>query len=117
MPFDRRSFIKKTMLGGASLSLANLDLRALAPEDAIKVRLGFIAVGLRGQTHLEEMLKRNDVEIVALADPDKTMMAMAQSKIAKYKRKTPKEYSNGPYDYRNLLKHTDIDEVIVPSPC
>jgi hypothetical protein len=49
------------------------------------VRLGFIAVGLRGQTHLEEMLKRDDVEIVAMADPDKKMMA-AQSLVLKYKR-------------------------------
>ena len=38
-----------------------------------------IAVGLRGQSHLEEMLKRNDVEIVAMADPDKGMMAAAQN--------------------------------------
>jgi predicted dehydrogenase len=78
--------------------------------------LGFIAVGLRGQTHLEEMLKRDDVEIIAMADPDKGMMAAAQSLVLKYKRKAPKEYGNGPYDYRNLLKHTDIDAVFVASP-
>jgi hypothetical protein len=33
-----------------------------------------IAVGLRGQLHLSEMLKRNDVEVIAMADPDKRMM-------------------------------------------
>jgi hypothetical protein len=116
MSYDRREFIKKSFLSGATLSLTNLDLKTLAEEKATKVRLGFIAVGLRGQTHLGEMLKRNDVEIVAMADPDKKMMAAAQSLILKYKRKAPKEYSNGPYDYRNLLKHTDIDAVFVSSP-
>ena len=46
-----------------------------------------IAVGLRGQSHLEEMLKRNDVEIVAMADPDKGMMAAAQKLVAQYNKK------------------------------
>ena len=58
MSYDRREFIRKTILTGTTLSLANLDLRAYAQERTTKVRLGFIAVGLRGQTHLEEMLKR-----------------------------------------------------------
>lgn len=116
MSYDRREFIKKSLLGGAAVSLAHLDLKAFAPVQQNKIRLGFIAVGLRGQTHLEEMCKRDDVEIVAMADPDKKMMAMAQSKVLKYKRKAPKEYTNGPYDYRNMLKQTDIDAVFVSSP-
>src|SRR3990170_1031961 len=116
MSYDRRNFIKKSLLTGAALSLPNLDFKSYASEKISKVRLGFIAVGLRGQTHLEEMLKRDDVEIVALADPDKQMMARAQALVLKYKKKTPKEYSNGPYDYRNLLKHTEIDAVFVSSP-
>ena len=53
MSYDRREFIKKTILTGTTLSLANLDLRAYAQERTTKVRLGFIAVGLGGQTHLE----------------------------------------------------------------
>ena len=116
MLHDRREFIKKSFLAGASLPLANIDLKAYATEKVSKVRLGFIAVGLRGQTHLEEMLKRDDVEIVAMADPDKQMMAAAQALVLKHKRKAPKEYSNGPYDYRNLLKQSDIDAVFVSSP-
>ena len=62
------------------------------------------------------MLKRDDVEIVALADPDKNMMAMARSLILKYNKKAPLEFGNGPYDYRNLLKHDNIDAVFVSSP-
>jgi predicted dehydrogenase len=80
------------------------------------VRLGLIAVGYRGQAHLEEMLKRNDVEIIAMADPDKSMMAMAQELIKKSGRNAAAEYTNGNYDYRNLLKRKDIDAVIVASP-
>jgi len=116
MSYDRREFLKRSLLTGASASLASLDLKAYAEEKSTRVRLGFIAVGLRGQTHLEEMLKRNDVDIIAMADPDKQMMAAAQKLILKHNRKTPFEYSNGPYDYRNLLKRNDIDAVFVSSP-
>ncbi len=75
-----------------------------------------IAVGLRGQAHLEEMLKRSDVDIVAMADPDKIMMAASQKLVSKYGKKAPVEYTNGPYDYRNLLKRDDIDAVLIASP-
>lgn len=54
MSYDRSEFIKKSFLSGATLSLANMDFKAYAKEKATKVRLGFIAVGLRGQTYLED---------------------------------------------------------------
>ncbi|SHH28788.1 Predicted dehydrogenase [Chryseolinea serpens] len=116
MTVDRRRFIKQTLMAGAALTLSAADLKAYAEEKRTKVRLGFIAVGLRGQTHLSEMLKRNDVEIIAMADPDKQMMAMAQALVAKYNKKAPVEYTNGPNDYKNLLKRDDIDAVFVASP-
>jgi hypothetical protein len=113
--YTRRKFITQSVLAGAALSVsANFKLHAT--EKKTKVRLGFIAVGLRGQTHLQEMLRRDDVEVIAMADPDKKMMAMAQAAVSKSGKKPVKEYSNGPYDYRNLLKHEDIDAVIVASP-
>jgi len=111
---NRRQFINQSILAGAAVSLANIQ--SFAEEKKTKVRLGFIAVGLRGQTHLEEMAKRNDVEIIAFADPDKNMMARAQSILRKYNHKEAKEFTNGPYDYRNLLKRDDIDAVFVSSP-
>lgn len=113
--YSRRTFIKNSVLAGAAFTMPQI-IKAHADERKRNVRLGFIAVGLRGQTHLEEMLKRNDVEIVALADPDARMMGMARELITKYGKKLPREYGNGPYDYRNLLKHDDIDAVFISSP-
>ena len=81
-----------------------------------KVRIGFIAAGFRGQTHIAEMLKRNDVEIVALADPDEIMIERSQQLIEKSRGKRVEVYSNGDYDYRNLLARKDIDAVFVSSP-
>lgn len=111
---NRRQFINQSLMAGAAMSIPSI--KGFAEEKKTKVRLGFIAVGLRGQTHLEEMLKRDDVEIIAMADPDKNMMARAQALVKKFNRKAPKEFSNGPYDYRNLLKRDDIDAVFVSSP-
>lgn len=113
---SRRTFIRNSAITGAALTVGSAALPAYGRGKKTVVRLGMIAVGLRGQSHLEEMLKRTDVEVVAMADPDKGMMASAQQLVTKYGKKAPVEYTNGPYDYRNLLKRDDIDAVIVASP-
>jgi predicted dehydrogenase len=113
---DRRDFLKHSAIVGFGALILPNSLFSFNVETKTKVRLGMIAVGYRGQAHLDEMLKRNDVEIIAMADPDKSMMAMAQELIKKSGKKAPVEYTNGNYDYRNLLKRKDIDAVIVASP-
>ncbi len=112
----RRKFIKDTAIAGIALSMLNSPVKSFANEKKKTVRIGMIAVGLRGQLHLSEMLKRKDVEIIAMADPDKRMMGMAQQLVKQSGRKAPVEYSNGPYDYKNLLKRDDIDAVFISSP-
>lgn len=113
--YSRRKFLRNTAIGGAAVSLA-APLKVFSAQKKSKVRLGMIAVGFRGQSHLNEMLKRSDVDVVAMADPDVSMMAMAQKLVAKYNKKTPAEYTNGNYGYRELLKRDDIDAVIIASP-
>src|SRR6476660_790468 len=114
--YNRRKFIRDSTIAGAAVSVMSNPFKAFAAEKKTTVRMGMIAVGLRGQSHLDEMLKRNDVEVVAMADPDKGMMASAQKLVAKYGKKAPAEYINGPTDYKNLLKRDDIDAVIIASP-
>ena len=112
---NRRTFIKQSAMAGAGFALLHTPASAFAAVKKEKVRLGMIAVGMRGQTHLEEMLKRKDVDIIAMADPDKNMMAMAQALVKKFGKPAPAEYTNGNEDYKNLLKRDDIDAVIVMS--
>lgn len=112
----RRKFIGQAAVAGAGMVFLSEALKAYAPADKEKIRIGMIAVGMRGQTHLEEMLKRSDVEIVAMADPDKNMMEQAQKLVKQYNKPAPAEYSNGNYDYKNLLKRDDVDAVFVSSP-
>ena len=114
--YDRRKFLKYSASAGAGLALMNTPLKTFATVKQSKVRIGMIAVGLRGQLHLTEMLKRNDVEVIAMADPDKRMMGMARALVKQFGKKTPVEYGNGNYDYKNLLKRDDIDAVFIASP-
>lgn len=114
--YDRRKFLKHSIAAGTGLALMNTPLKNFATEKQAKVRIGMIAVGLRGQLHLSEMMKRDDVEVVAMADPDKVMIQAALKIARKFGRKEPVVYGNGNYDYKNLLKRDDIDAVFVASP-
>lgn len=114
--YDRRKFLKNAAISGAGMIFLPSPLKVLSGEKQSLVRLGIIGVGMRGQVHLSEMLKRTDVEVVALADPDKQMMALALNSSRQQGRKDPLVFSNGPNDYLNLLKQTGIDAVIIASP-
>ena len=56
----RRNFMKTTAI--ASIGAAFTPSLAFGNTSDVdkKVRIGLIAVGFRGQSHLEELLKRND---------------------------------------------------------
>lgn len=113
---DRRTFIRNTTLAILGLGLLPRQVMGFhLPGDA-KVRLGFIGVGLRGQVHLAELALRDDVEIIALHDPDPAMMALAQEALQHAKRKPAAEFTNGNDGYKELLKRDDIDAVIICSP-
>ena len=114
--YNRRRFLSDATLSGIGLSLLSKPAAAMAPAQKSMFRIGMIAVCLRGQLHLSEMLNKKDVEVVAIADPDKGMIASAEKMCSKYGRKAPAVYSNGPYGYKELLKRNDIDAVFICSP-
>lgn len=102
-------------MGSAALGVAP-SLYASSWKADTPVRLGFIGVGLRGRYHLEEMLKRSDTEIIALADPDPAAMALAMKQTEVAGKKLPAAYGNGPHDYLRLLERKDIDAVFIATP-
>lgn len=112
----RRDFIRNSSFAGLSITLSMNNIKSFIPTQKEKVRIGLIGVGLRGQEHVRLMADRNDVEIIAMADPDKKMMTNAQKIIFKAGKKIPIEFGNGNYDYKNLLNRTDIDAVIIATP-
>lgn len=116
MSIHRRDFIKQTSLAGLSVGLSLNNISSFASPSLNKVRVGMIGVGFRGQEHVRLMSAREDVEIIAMADPDLKMMAGAQKIVAKAGKKKPIEFIYGNEDYKNLLKRDDIDAVIIATP-
>lgn len=115
-PLNRRNFIKNTGMAGMAVGFSLSHIGAFGAEQASRVRIGIIGVGLRGQNHLAMMLQRDDVDVIALADPSPRMMSDALEQISKAGKKAPATFPNGKYDYKNLLKRDDIDAVIIATP-
>jgi predicted dehydrogenase len=110
----RRDFIKAAALAGAGAAI--IPTSVLADRPPGKVRLGFIGVGLRGQSHLELALRRSDTEVIALCDIQQSMMDRSLKMIADAGRPKPSTMLDGPYGYRKLLQNRDIDAVIIATP-
>lgn len=113
---NRRKFIRQTGMASIAGAYSLSGIRAYAATQKDRVRVGIIGTGMRGQNHIEMMLERSDVDIVALADPDQRMLADALTLIKKAGKAEPATYPKGNYDYKNLLKRSDVDAVIIATP-
>lgn len=111
----RRKFIANSLLLGSSTAIFPNILTGIQEEQK-KVRLGFIGVGLRGQSHLEMAMYRSDVDVIAICDIDPKAIAIAQNMIAKKGRKEAVVYQKGDHDFENLVKRDDIDGVVIATP-
>lgn len=102
-------------------SLASLAMATKAIPNTLfgsqKLNIGLIGCGARGQSHLDELCKRADVQVVALADPDaEWAITQSQKILAQYQKPKAKVFSNGQQDYLNLLAEKNIDAVIISTP-
>ncbi len=112
---SRRDFIKATSLTGIGLTILPSGVLFSKERDEV-VRIGLIGVGLRGQNHLDLLLRRADVEVVAICDIQQRMMDMSKDMIKKSGKAMPQVILDGPYGYRKMLENKDIDAVIISTP-
>lgn len=110
---NRRSFVKNTALAAATINI--IPAKNLYSDNQ-KVRLGFIGTGLRGQNHLDNALRRADVDVVAICDVDDHMLQMTADLIKKAGKPMPKVFRGDPYAWRKLLEMKEIDGVIIATP-
>jgi predicted dehydrogenase len=107
----RRTFVQQSTLAVAAAGV----LPGLV-NTATKARLAMIGVGLRGQNHLDNALRRSDTEVVAICDVDDRMLDMATTIIKKSGKPMPKIFKGDAYAYRKLLELKDVDGVIISTP-
>ncbi|HEX4374231.1 MAG TPA: Gfo/Idh/MocA family oxidoreductase, partial [Puia sp.] len=81
-----------------------------------KVRLAIIGTGLRGQNHLDNALRRTDVEVVAICDVDDRMLQMATDIIKKSGKPMPQIFKGDNYAYKKLIESKNIDGVLIATP-
>ncbi|HEY5804950.1 MAG TPA: Gfo/Idh/MocA family oxidoreductase [Lysobacter sp.] len=110
----RRDFL----LAGAALGAASLLPSAPTWAAARRIRLGMIGTGMRGQVLLKELLRRDDVEVVALCDIEPIMLGKAMDMAAKAGKTAPKAYGQDGdvHAYRRLLQQRGLDAVIIATP-
>ena len=83
---NRRDFIKTSSALGVGLSLVSFPSILFGKDDR-KVKIALIGVGLRGRNHLNLLLRRDDVEVVAICDIDAASLAKSQEMISKSGKK------------------------------
>ncbi len=83
---------------------------------ASTLKLGIIGTGLRGQVHLDELLKRPDVDVAALCDIDSYMLNAALAQCARAEKPAPTTYGGSDAAWRDMLAREALDAVIIATP-
>ena len=117
MQTSRRDFIRSASVAtGASLfSFTPLELLAsqrkrVSAND--KLQLGVIGCKGMGWSDLRSHLQMSEVECVALADVDQSVLDQRAADVQTARGNRPQLYK----DYRKMLENKDIDAVIVGTP-
>ena len=108
---NRRDFVKTSAAGLLSLAAAPYLYGATGQN---RHRVGVIGCGWFGKVNLLRFVQVAPVEVVALCDVDRKMLADApqSSPAGRHRRRRPRTYT----DYREMLKEKDLDIVIVGTP-
>jgi len=108
---DRRTFLTA---GAAGLAWSTLNRFPMAMAAEPAKRLGLIGCGWYGKSALFRLLQVAPVEVVALCDVDRRMLAEAADMVAERQAsgKTPRTY----HDYREMLEKEKFDIVQVSTP-
>lgn len=105
---DRRQFV----LGAAIAAGIPVTARAASA----KLNVGIIGVGMRGQVHLEELMRRPDVVIAGICDIDPFMLDKAMAAVKAAGRPAPKVWTGSPEAWRAMLAKGGLDAVLIVTP-
>ena len=110
----RRDFIRQASLLGAGLTMSPFLIRAgqsVSSND--KIAVGLIGCKGMGFENLKAFLRNPEVECLALADIDESVL---NERAADAQKITGKKVKHLYKDWRHLIDNKDIDVVIVGTP-
>ncbi|MEM9258955.1 MAG: Gfo/Idh/MocA family oxidoreductase, partial [Bacteroidota bacterium] len=111
----RRQFLRSSLAAPAVLSTAPA-FSAPRKSSVEKLKVAVLGSGLRGQSHIDLLIRRDDADVVAIADIDPEMIRRTKALYEKHDAKLPMVYDQGPEDFRRLLAKEDIDAVMIATP-
>jgi predicted dehydrogenase len=115
----RREFLENSMLAATAAAMTGSGLvsavlaeeQPSGPNDVLRVAV--LGLNGRGQSHLGGYLGRKDCEIVAVCDPDETvLMTKGVAVVEGATKKKPAAFQ----DLRKLLEDKNIDIVSIATP-
>ncbi|WP_020653288.1 Gfo/Idh/MocA family protein [Massilia niastensis] len=113
----RRNFLSLgSALAGSALYAGALPGAAAASRD--RLRIGMIGTGMRGRVLLRELVRRDDVEVVALCDIEPVMLGKALEIVAQAGKARPATFGEDGdgLAYRRMLDAGRLDGVIIATP-
>ena len=112
---ERRNFLKNSGLAMATMATIP-SAKLFAGNIDLKVKMGIIGVGLRGQNHLELLLRRADVELVCICDVSDRMLTLSKEIITKSGKKMPEIFTGDDYSWKKMLEKHPLDGIIIATP-
>ncbi len=112
---NRREFVKSSGLTAAAVTILP-ENPLFANSSADKVKIAMIGVGLRGQNHLDLLLKRSDVELVAICDVEPRMLVTAKSMITKSGKAMPKIFTGDDNAWKKMIEMKGLQSVLIATP-
>ncbi|MCH7401799.1 Gfo/Idh/MocA family protein [Belliella kenyensis] len=114
----RRKFLQKSLLATAGLSMPSIltaeeffrNTSRISPNDQINI--GLIGCKGMGWSNMSALLKIPEVNCIALADIDSSVLDQRADDVVKARGKKPAIYK----DYRKMLENKDIDVVVIGTP-
>ena len=113
---NRKEFVKTSSLAAAAFAFAP-SAKIFARNSEPKVKLAIIGVGARGQSHLELLLGRDDVDLVAICDVEEHAIENSKKIIVKSGKKMPQIFTGDTYAWEKLLEiKGGLDGVVIATP-
>lgn len=112
---NRKKFLQQaTLTAAAAAVMPSNTIFAQSNDTVIKVIM--MGVGLRGQDHLDLLLRRTDVEVVAICDIDDRMLTASKELISKAGKKMPQIFTGDLYAWKKMLDLKNIDATVISTP-
>lgn len=113
---NRKEFVRNGGLAAAAL-MFNPTMKMFVGTADAKVKIAVIGVGARGIGHVDLLLRRDDIDLVAICDVDDRAIKDTKAMIGRRGKKQPQVFTGGDNAWKDmLLVKGGLDAVVIATP-